>query len=148
MPRRGVQISGSACPAEEPTNTHLRQPGRYEAGQRIPLIGRTATSGSSAGLRRCPSRGARSIGGRPGVRDRYGPHLDQRNIGVDPLLRADALCEGCGTSSSSKGTKPRTDNLDNAASFLTDAVVEDGDAGVYRATRRIFTDEDIFELEM
>ena len=41
-----------------------------------------------------------------------------------------------------------TDILDHAASVLADAVVEDGDAGVYRANRRIFTDEDIFELEM
>ncbi len=41
-----------------------------------------------------------------------------------------------------------TDILDHAASVLADAVIEDGDAGVYRANRRIFTDEDIFELEM
>ena len=41
-----------------------------------------------------------------------------------------------------------TDILDHAASVLADAVVEDGDTGVYRANRRIFTDEDIFELEM
>ena len=41
-----------------------------------------------------------------------------------------------------------TDILDHAASVLADAVVEDGDSGVYRANRRIFTDEDIFELEM
>ena len=41
-----------------------------------------------------------------------------------------------------------TDILDHAASVLANAVVEDGDSGVYRANRRIFTDEDIFELEM
>jgi Phenylpropionate dioxygenase and related ring-hydroxylating dioxygenases, large terminal subunit len=31
---------------------------------------------------------------------------------------------------------------------LTDAVIDDPEAGVYRANRRIFTDEEIFELEM
>ena len=41
-----------------------------------------------------------------------------------------------------------TDTLDHAASVLADAVVDDADAGVYRANRRIFTDEEIFELEM
>ena len=41
-----------------------------------------------------------------------------------------------------------TETLDHAASVLADAVIEDEDAGVYRANRRIFTDEDIFELEM
>ena len=33
-------------------------------------------------------------------------------------------------------------------SVLADAVVDDAEAGVYRANRQIFTDEDIFELEM
>ena len=41
-----------------------------------------------------------------------------------------------------------TDTLDHAALVLADAVVDDRDTGVYRANRRIFTDEDIFELEM
>ena len=41
-----------------------------------------------------------------------------------------------------------TDTLDHAASVLADAIIDDTDAGVYRANRRIFTDEDIFELEM
>ena len=31
---------------------------------------------------------------------------------------------------------------------LADAVIDDPEAGVYRANRRIFTDEEIFELEM
>src|SRR3712207_7920773 len=31
---------------------------------------------------------------------------------------------------------------------LADAVIEDPEAGIYRANRRIFTDEEIFELEM
>ena len=41
-----------------------------------------------------------------------------------------------------------TDTLDHAASVLADAIIDDTDAGVYRANRRIFTDPDIFELEM
>src|SRR5919205_1022751 len=31
---------------------------------------------------------------------------------------------------------------------LADAVVDDREAGIYRANRRIFTDEELFELEM
>ena len=31
---------------------------------------------------------------------------------------------------------------------LADAVIDDPEAGIYRANRRIFTDEEIFELEM
>ena len=34
------------------------------------------------------------------------------------------------------------------AEILADAVIEDREAGVFRANRRIFTDEEIFELEM
>lgn len=41
-----------------------------------------------------------------------------------------------------------TGTLDIARQVLTDAVVDDKEAGVYRANRRIFTDEEIFELEM
>ena len=41
-----------------------------------------------------------------------------------------------------------TDNLQHVHSVLTDAVIDDREAGIYRANRRIFTDEDIFELEM
>lgn len=41
-----------------------------------------------------------------------------------------------------------TGTLDVARKVLADAVVEDKDAGVYRANRRIFTDEELFELEM
>ena len=41
-----------------------------------------------------------------------------------------------------------TDTLDHAASILADAVVDNPAGGVYRANRRIFTDEEIFELEM
>jgi benzoate/toluate 1,2-dioxygenase alpha subunit len=31
---------------------------------------------------------------------------------------------------------------------LADALIDDPEAGVYRANRRIFTDEEVFELEM
>ena len=31
---------------------------------------------------------------------------------------------------------------------LSDAVIDDPEAGIFRANRRIFTDEEIFELEM
>ncbi len=41
-----------------------------------------------------------------------------------------------------------TEHLHHVNSVLGDAVVDDREAGVYRANRRIFTDEDIFELEM
>lgn len=41
---------------------------------------------------------------------------------------------------------PRTGS--HVAAVLSDAVVDDADAGVYRTNRRIFTDEEIFELEM
>ncbi|MBB3661369.1 MULTISPECIES: benzoate 1,2-dioxygenase large subunit [Prauserella salsuginis group] len=41
-----------------------------------------------------------------------------------------------------------TETLDHVSDVLADAVVEDREAGVYRANRRIFTDEEIFELEM
>ena len=42
-----------------------------------------------------------------------------------------------------------TDTLDNAASVLAGRrQFDDGDAGVYRANRCIFTDPEIFELEM
>lgn len=41
-----------------------------------------------------------------------------------------------------------TDTLDHVRAALADAVVDDAEAGVYRANRRIFTDEEIFELEM
>ena len=41
-----------------------------------------------------------------------------------------------------------TEHLTHVASVLADAVVDDAEAGVYRANRRIFTDEEIFELEM
>ncbi len=41
-----------------------------------------------------------------------------------------------------------TGTLDIARHVLSDAVIDDREAGVYRANRRIFTDEEIFELEM
>ena len=41
-----------------------------------------------------------------------------------------------------------SDTMDNIRSTLTDAVVEDPERGVYRAKRSIFTDEELFELEM
>ncbi|HEY9264664.1 MAG TPA: Rieske 2Fe-2S domain-containing protein, partial [Mycobacterium sp.] len=39
----------------------------------------------------------------------------------------------------------RTSHL---AAVLADAVIDDAEGGIYRANRRIFTDEEIFELEM
>nr|MDQ4009062.1 benzoate 1,2-dioxygenase large subunit [Actinomycetota bacterium] len=39
-------------------------------------------------------------------------------------------------------------HLEHLESVLSDAVVDDPEAGIYRANRRIFTDEEIFELEM
>jgi benzoate/toluate 1,2-dioxygenase alpha subunit len=41
-----------------------------------------------------------------------------------------------------------TCSLTRVASVLADAVVDDPDAGLFRVNRRIFTDADIFELEM
>jgi benzoate/toluate 1,2-dioxygenase subunit alpha len=40
------------------------------------------------------------------------------------------------------------ENLDHLSTVLADAVIDDREAGVYRTNRRIFTDEEIFELEM
>lgn len=40
------------------------------------------------------------------------------------------------------------ETLSHCETVLANAVIEDRDAGVYRANRRIFTDEEIFELEM
>ena len=45
-------------------------------------------------------------------------------------------------------TAPITENLNHLETVLADAVIDDPEAGVYRANRRIFTDEEIFELEM
>ena len=45
-------------------------------------------------------------------------------------------------------TAPITENLDHLATVLADAVIDDPAAGLYRANRRIFTDAEIFELEM
>ena len=39
-------------------------------------------------------------------------------------------------------------NLAHLETILADAVIDDRDAGIFRANRRIFTDEEIFELEM
>ena len=39
-------------------------------------------------------------------------------------------------------------NPAHVADVLSDAVIDDPEAGIYRANRRIFTDEEIFELEM
>jgi benzoate/toluate 1,2-dioxygenase subunit alpha len=41
-----------------------------------------------------------------------------------------------------------TEMLNHVSAVVADAVVEDREAGVYRANRRIFTDEETFELEM
>ena len=45
-------------------------------------------------------------------------------------------------------TAPTAANLDHLTHVLADAVIDDREAGLYRANRRIFTDEEIFELEM
>ncbi|MEY8016937.1 benzoate 1,2-dioxygenase large subunit [Mycobacterium servetii] len=45
-------------------------------------------------------------------------------------------------------TAPITEHLDHLASVLADAVVDDPQAGIFRVNRRIFTDGEIFELEM
>ena len=41
-----------------------------------------------------------------------------------------------------------TQTLDHVQSVLADAVVDDARSGIFRANRRIFTDPEIFELEM
>lgn len=41
-----------------------------------------------------------------------------------------------------------TNTLDHVQAVLSNAVIDDPDAGVYRTNRQIFTDEEIFELEM
>src|SRR6476620_2033203 len=41
-----------------------------------------------------------------------------------------------------------TETLDHLSATLARAVVDDPEAGVFRANRRIFTDEELFELEM
>ena len=41
-----------------------------------------------------------------------------------------------------------TEHLTHVATVLANAVVDDAEAGVYRANRRIFTDEEVFELEI
>src|SRR6478672_8774655 len=45
-------------------------------------------------------------------------------------------------------TAPITEHLTHVATVLANAVVDDAEAGIYRANRRIFTDEEIFELEI
>src|SRR6185295_3522024 len=45
-------------------------------------------------------------------------------------------------------TTPTAERLDHLASVLADAVIDDREAGIYRANRRIFTDPEVFELEM
>ena len=45
-------------------------------------------------------------------------------------------------------TAPTTERNSHVERVLADAVIEDPEAGIYRANRRIFTDEEIFELEM
>ena len=45
-------------------------------------------------------------------------------------------------------TTPTAERLDHLANVLADAVIDDREAGIDRANRRIFTDEEIFELEM
>ncbi len=45
-------------------------------------------------------------------------------------------------------TAPVTDNLNHVATVLANAVIDDRQAGIYHTNRRIFTDQEIFELEM
>ncbi len=45
-------------------------------------------------------------------------------------------------------TETLADKTTHLEALLADAVVEDAEAGAYRANRRIFTDEEVFELEM
>jgi len=45
-------------------------------------------------------------------------------------------------------TAPTAERLDHLATVLANAVIDDREAGIYRANRRIFTDEELFELEM
>ncbi|WLP91967.1 benzoate 1,2-dioxygenase large subunit [Gordonia sp. NB41Y] len=45
-------------------------------------------------------------------------------------------------------TTPAESVTAHVRQVLSDAVIDDRDAGIYRANRRIFTDEEIFELEM
>ncbi|GAC62057.1 MULTISPECIES: benzoate 1,2-dioxygenase large subunit [Gordonia] len=51
-------------------------------------------------------------------------------------------------SASIPGTAITADTREHVREVLRDAVIDDREAGVFRANRRIFTDEDIFELEM
>lgn len=39
-----------------------------------------------------------------------------------------------------------TTSFDRVSEVLDDAVIDDREAGLYRANRRIFTDEEVFEL--
>ncbi|MFN3924941.1 MAG: benzoate 1,2-dioxygenase large subunit, partial [Pseudarthrobacter sp.] len=41
-----------------------------------------------------------------------------------------------------------TENLTHAREVLADAVIDDRENGIIRAKREIFTDQEIFELEM
>ncbi|NMR31739.1 benzoate 1,2-dioxygenase large subunit, partial [Arthrobacter sp. SF27] len=41
-----------------------------------------------------------------------------------------------------------TETLDSIRTHLEDALIEDHENGIHRAKRSIFTDEEIFELEM
>lgn len=43
---------------------------------------------------------------------------------------------------------PITENLGRIETMLEDAVVDDPTTGRFRVNRRIFTDEDLYELEM
>jgi benzoate/toluate 1,2-dioxygenase subunit alpha len=43
---------------------------------------------------------------------------------------------------------PITENLNHLTTVLADAVVDDRQNGIYRVNRRVFTDDEIFELEM
>lgn len=43
---------------------------------------------------------------------------------------------------------PITENLDRLEAILQDAVVHEQATGKYAVNRRIFTDEDLYEIEM
>src|SRR5690606_39092640 len=81
---------------------------------------------------------------------------DQRppgsGLGIYPVCVVNRAVTVGAPADQSRSERPQedsmTETLDHVSAVLADAVVEDREAGVYRANRRIFTDEEIFELEM
>ena len=52
------------------------------------------------------------------------------------------------TAPSKPTAAPISESLDHVEDVLADAVVDDPKTGTYRVNRRIFTDEQLFEMEM